>query len=46
MSQQNMYTKRKIASKKQNLEQKCVLHLVKPRDVGRDLFCLSREVTA
>jgi len=41
--------KKKIASKKQNLEHNISAfykNLVKPGDVGRDLFCLSREVTA
>ena len=44
MSQQKKYTKREMAYKKQNLEHNCVLQ--KPWDVGRDIFCLSREVTA
>ena len=40
MSQLKMYTKRKIDSTKQNLEHKCILQ------ESRDLFCLSREITA
>jgi len=41
MSQLKIYTKRKVDSKRKNLEHKCV----KLWDLGRDLFCLSREVT-
>ena len=45
MSEQKIYTK--MTYKKKNLEQNCVLQeSVKPWDVGRDLFCLSREVAA
>jgi len=49
MSQLKIYLqKRKRTSKKKNLEHKCILQeSCKNRwDVGRDLFCLSREVTA
>ena len=43
MSQQKIYVNRKLAYKKQTLEHN---YVIKPCDVGRDLFCLPREVTA
>ena len=43
-SQLQIYYKRKIASEKQDLERKCVLQ--ESCKTGRDLLCLSREITA
>ena len=46
MSQLKIYTKRKKAFKKQNLEHNCILQESdKSRDVGRDLFYWSGEIT-
>mgnify|MGYP000232923381 CR=1 FL=1 len=46
MSQLKIHTKRKIAFKKLNLEHNCILQESgKSRDVGRDLFYWSGEIT-
>ena len=55
ISQLKIQTKRKIAYKKENLEHNCILQescktvlpgISTSLDVGRDLLCLSMEVTA
>ena len=48
ISQLKTYTKRRLSSKKPNLKHKCVLQesCQTVRRCSRDLFCLSREVTA